>query len=512
MMPDSYGKNRVNQMLSDLSYFLEQLKMYREKKYSGINLEFVDFRHTLESMNPPPLILNDRPPCVTKEDREALVKLIRTDVEGDTLNIVPRCGCGYRTGVEWKNTRCPECTDLVTAITEQPIESRVWLRSPTGVAPLINPTFWLILSRAFTTSKFSPLEWLADRNYIGKDVNTAKFVAESQRLIDAGFQRGYNNLYENFPEYMSKLMAMGYTNREVAEKLRTLLEKYGHLVYSEYLPLPNKIVFLTEKTSVHIYADSNIKHALEAAVIISSIDESDPNLTLRVKETRAIKVVTCLAGYARLQFAKTLGGKPGLFRKEILGSRMKWAGRSVIASISGVHNYEELHLPWGYAVGLFKTHLTNKLKRRGWSSVEIDNFLVRHSTKYHPLLDKLFVELIKETELPGIPCILQRNPSLARGSAQCFFITKIKHDVADVTIGMSVLTLVAPNADFDGDSLNNWIVLDKTMYKYISRLAPHTNVFDLNSVRTTSNTAKLQTPTTETIANYIRHGDARFVA
>lgn len=50
------------------------------------------------------------------------------------------------------------------------------------------------------------------------------------------------------------------------------------------------------------------------------------------------------------------------------------------------------------------------------------------------------------------------------------------------------------------------------MYKYISRLAPHTNVFDLNSVRTTSNTAKLQTPTTETIANYIRHGDARFVA
>lgn len=510
MLHDVHGQ--VSRMLTDLSWFLDQLNAHREKNYSGISLEFIDFSRTLDAMSPPPLILNDRPPCITKEDREALVKLIRTDVEGDTLNIVPRCGCGHYNSIKYKGLRCPECTDLCVPITEQPIESRVWIRSPKGVAPLMNPTFWLILSKALTTSKFSPLDWLADKNYTGKDVNKGKYLVENQRMIDAGFQRGYNNLHANFPQYMNVLLDMGYTNKLVSEKLRGLLENFGHLVYSDYLPLPNKLVFLTEKTSVHIYADSNIKHALEAAVIVSSIDENDPDMSIKVKETRAIKIINCLAGYAALQFTNTLGGKPGLFRKEILGSRMKWAGRSVISSISGVHDYDEIHLPWGYSIGLFKTHLTNKLRKRGWTSVEIDTFLIRHSTKYHPLIEALFKELMAECDLPGLPCILQRNPSLARGSSQCFFITKVKTDVSDITIGMSVLTLVAPNADFDGDSLNNWILLDYTMYKYVARLAPHTNVFDLNSVRTTSNTVKLQTPTTETIYNYIKHGDERFVA
>lgn len=503
---------RVKQMLEDLEYFVQQHEAYKRKNYSGIHLEFIDYRRHMERMDHPPIILNERPPVVTKEDREQLVKLVRTDVEGDTLNIIPRCGCGFYTGMEYKNQRCPECTDLVTAITEQPIESRVWLRSPKGVAPLINPTFWLLVSRALTTSKFSPLDWLADRTYTGKSVGAAKFEIEQNRLLQAGFKRGYNNFHANFYPYMDKLLNMGYTNRVIADKIRKLLELYGDKFFTDYLPLPNKLVFITEKTSVHVYADSNIKHALEAAVIISSIDENDPTTTLKVKETRAIKVVNCLAGYSSLQFSKTLGGKPGLFRKEILGSRMKWAGRSVISSISGPHHYEEIHLPWGYSIGLLKTHITNKLRKRGWSSSEIETYLVGHNSTYSKLLDDIFKELIAETGLMGIPAILQRNPSLARGSSQCFFITKVKTDVTDVTIGMSVLDLVAPNADYDGDQLNNWIILDRTMYKYLSRLAPHTNVFDLNSARTTSNTTKLQTPIVETIANYIRHGDKRFAA
>lgn len=502
---------RVKTMLEDLQYFIDQIKKYKDQKYSGIHLEFVDFRQLLESMSPPPIFLNDRPPCVTKEDREALVKLIRTDVEGDTLNILPRCGCGATFGMRYKNTRCPECTDLVTTVTEQPIESRVWIRSPKGVAPMMNPTFWYMLKKAFSVSKFSPLDWIADRTYTGKDVAKAKYLIEEQRLLDAGFQRGYNNFYKNFATYINVLLDMGYVNKLTIGKVQELLEVSGHLLFTEYLPLPNKLVFLTEKTNVHIYADSNIRHALEAANIIASIDENDPDVQIRVRENRTIKVLNCLASYAELQYGKTLGQKEGLFRKEILGTRMMWAGRSVISSIATAHDYEEIWLPWSYSIGLFKTHLTNKLRKRGWSPVEIDNYLIRHSSVYSPLLDSLFQELIAECDLPGIPCALQRNPSLARGSSQCFFITKIKTDPSVVTISMSVLDLVSCNADFDGDSLNNWIVLDKTMYKYVSRLAPHTNVFDLNSVRTTSNTVKLQTPTTETLHNFILKGDLRWI-
>ena len=93
------------------------------------------------------------------------------------------------------------------------------------------------------------------------------------------------------------------------------------------------------------------------------------------------------------------------------------------------------------------THITNKLLRKGLSPSECEKFLMLHTNKYHPDLDAIFKELIEESPYPGLPIILQRNPSLVRGSAQQFYVTKIKPDPSVNTISLSVLTLAAPNAD-----------------------------------------------------------------
>lgn len=445
-----FKKTKVARMLEDLKIFLTKIYDYQALDLQGIHMEFVDYQEELDRMTVRPIILNDRPPVRTKEDRAQLQKLLRTDIEGDTLNIIPSCSCGKYHKVEHKYRVCEVCHTEVRSITEQAIESNIWIRSPKGVAPLMNPTMWLILKQGLSNNKFSVLDWLVDPRYIPKKLSQAKFAEQSAILTEAGFRRGYNNFYEHHAEYLNKLLSMNYANRQTARHLSDMLEMYGHLLFTTHLPVPNKLVFLTEKSHVDIYADSNMRHALEAAQIIAGIDESDPTMTVSKLEYRTVKVVNCLAEYASLQFGNTLGKKEGIHRKEMFGTRMKFAARSVISSITEPHNYDEIHLPWGYAIGMLKTHLSNKLMKMGMTIVEINRFLMDHVNIYHPLIDQLFKELIEETGLGGLPCVLQRNPTLARGSAQCFFISKVKTDPADITIGMSVLVLAAPNADFDG--------------------------------------------------------------
>ena len=172
-----------------------------------------------------------------------------------------------------------------------------------------------------------------------------------------------------------------------------------------------------------------------------------------VREVRAVKAISQLASYYRTFQQEALRGKYGWFRKHVFGSRLHFTFRAVISSLSERHSYDELHLPWSLSVTAFKIHLTSKLIKRGFTPNQINEFLYEHVLKYHPLLDELFQELVSESPCGGIPVVFQRNPSLARTSAQTLRVTRVKTDVDINTISLSVLVLKGPNADFDGRAL-----------------------------------------------------------
>ena len=82
-------------------------------------------------------------------------------------------------------------------------------------------------------------------------------------------------------------------------------------------------------------------------------------------------------------------------------------------------------------------------------------FINNYARRYHPKLDDIFKELInesvnidKETGIitNGIPCVLIRNPSLARGSALKLRITQVKPDPETLTMSLSILSVVSLNA------------------------------------------------------------------
>ena len=94
-------------------------------------------------------------------------------------------------------------------------------------------------------------------------------------------------------------------------------------------------------------------------------------------------------------------------------------------------------------------HLISKLLKRGFTPNEALRHIHKHTLKYDLLIDEIFQELISEAG-GSIPILLQRNPSLTRGSIQQLKVTKIKTDPNVNTISLSVLILAAFNADFDG--------------------------------------------------------------
>lgn len=410
-------------------------------KTKGVYLQFVNFQEEMSRLTTPPQFVNDID-TTTTAGRERLDNLIRTNYNGDSLSILPSCECCATTGEHLRNTRCPECGTLVTSVTEKPIESTMWIRAPEGVRSLMNPMFWTIITNAFTSSGLSIIEWICLPNY--QAPNDRHGVI--QRLQSFGIQRGWNNFVDNFDSIMDTLFNNFLKpNDPQRRELPLLISLNRHLVFTPYLPVPNRLAFITERTTVGIYADSTIKSAIDAVRTICNIDESYGGTTQLVRENRTVKMIMQLAGYYRDQHKTVIGKKEGWFRKHIFGTLSSYTGRCVISSLSNAHDYEELHIPWSYAISLFSIHLKGKLMRLGHTPKEAGKLLITASSVYDPLVDQLLQELIDEAPFKGIPVIFQRNPSLDRLSAQAFYITKVKKDPNINTVSISTMVLKGPN-------------------------------------------------------------------
>lgn len=410
-----------------------------------IHLELVNHDKIYDSLKYPPILVNDVDVKLA-EEKERLNTLLYTRYEGDTLDVMPSCDCGQLRGQVNANIRCQECGSVCASVTEKPLESMLWIEAPKGVDTLINPMAWLIISKEMTITSCSVLEWLTDPFY---QPPNEKAMLIAKKLEDLDLPRGLNEFYNNFDE----IMRVVFENRLVKgskrhrEDVMQFIRENRKAFFPQHIPIPSRLGFIIETTNTGVYADTSMAQALDAIRTISSIATAITPLRQKSLESRTVKAVKQLASYYRTFFVGSLGQKTGWFRKHVFGSRLHFTGRAVISSLSENHDYEEVHLPWGLAVQLLKVHLSNKLIRRGYTPNQISELFYSYAMTYHEVLDELFRELIEESPYKGIPIILQRNPSLVRGSAQLFYVTKVKSDPLDYTISMSVLTLAAPNAD-----------------------------------------------------------------
>lgn len=466
----------------------------------SVSLDIVDFNEVFRSLSNTPIIINDLSDSSDDEKKE-LKRRIYSKYDSDLLRNIPSCDCGAITGEYNRGIFCEQCNTVVTLSLENDLEPILWLRAPDGVNKLINPMIWSMLIKRFKPSGFNIIHWLCDTTFRPK-VTVPPVVYD---IEESGIQRGYNYFVDNFDSIIAYLFKKVKVKATKVNYLENLLNKNRHKIFSDYIPLPNRTLLVIEENPTGIYMNPALKGVIDAIQTIVSIDNSKKSL--RMRENRTVKTLVGLSEFYETYYRTDLGGKDGLFRQHIYGSRSHFSFRCVATSITAPHEYDEVHIPWSVAVSVFRYHVMNKLLRRGYSIKWAIRLLAQHTRIYNPLLDEIFTELINESPRKGIDVTLCRNPTLARGSIQLVRVTKVKKDPTINTVSFSILIVKPMNCDFDGDELSLTLTLDDVLTSQLRNLDPHKSCFDTDKPFGISENLAIPKTVVATISNWIHSDD-----
>lgn len=470
----------------------------------GIYLRLRNFNADFSKLVDPPIWINQLANA-TEDDREKIRSLIMTRYSGDMISLLPSCPCGATKEEASIEQKCLVCGGTVVSTIENDIQSALWFKQPEGVAKLLNPMVWRWIDDRTTVSGFSLLQWLTDKTY-KSDVKQP--VALLKRFEDERIERGYNNFIANFNKILGIIFDLKqFRIKGEPDALQIALSMYPDSIFADALPLPNKAVFIVEKTNTVTYLDDVTRDALDMIPLMVSIDRDHYEQNTYVKENRTAKVLAKLAAFYKSYFKFNLSGKPGQIRKHLFASRTIFSFRAVISSATGIHKHDEIKVPWGVGLTAFRPHLINKLMRHGMDLNSAIGLLMAHIGKYHPLLDRLLQELITESRDGKIIVCLQRNPSLLKGSAQCVGICAFHKDPGNHTIEVPIGLCVAYNADFDGDELNASIALDNNLADMWYPLRPSFNAFKLDVPYRVAANASICKPVISSLSSWLDSDD-----
>jgi hypothetical protein len=466
----------------------------------AIYQRLVNFNTQFDQLRELPIIINDVVDN-TEEDKERIKEMITTRYNGDMITLLPSCRCGMVKGEFSVGVRCNYCGTTVSSSLEDEIQSSIWFAAPDGVHKLINPHVLLMLKNRFKKSGFSVIQWICDNTYR----STTNQPPVIEKLIASGMVRGYNNFVENYESILEYLFSMKEFQLPKGETdyLKILLAKAGRTVFSDYMPLPNKSILIIEKTNVGTYVDPIIVEGVDAIRMLVSIDNNYYNQQPKAKENRTIKALFKFSDFYEMFYKSNVGSKEGQFRRHIYGSRTNFSCRAVVSSLTGTHAYDEIHVPWGIGITAFRFQLKNKLMKLGMDNNSAIGMLNAHVNKFHPLLNEMLKEFIRECPFKGIPTLIARNPSLKQGSVQSVYVTVFKTDPTDTTIGISILIVKACNADFDGDEMNVSIAVDNYMAKKWEPLRPIHNILELSAPGKISGNIAIPKPLIATTSNWL---------
>ncbi len=162
-----------------------------------------------------------------------------------------------------------------------------------------------------------------------------------------------------------------------------------------------------------------------------------------IDNERRTKPATSISGTTLRSLSSTLKGKQGRFRQNLLGKRVDYSGRSVIA-VGPELNMDECGLPREMAVQLFRPFIAHYLISKKDSNVtsqrQADELIARKDPRVYDAIEQI-------TE--NHPVLLNRAPTLHRLGIQAFRPILIEGKA----IRLHPLVCPGFNADFDGDQM-----------------------------------------------------------
>ena len=156
---------------------------------------------------------------------------------------------------------------------------------------------------------------------------------------------------------------------------------------------------------------------------------------------RRSKPITGAGGRALKSLSHSLKGKQGRFRQNLLGKRVDFSGRSVIAVGPDLKMYQ-CGIPREMAINLFKPFIINEIVNQQLAANQknAEKLIERRDPRIWDVVEKV---------IDGYPVLMNRAPTLHRLGIQAF-LPKL---VEGRAMRLHPLVCTAFNADFDGDQM-----------------------------------------------------------
>lgn len=443
------------------------------------------------------------------DDQDKVNHLLMTVYENsETLSSKPSCDCGKTQG----RFRIGKFCDLCGTMCQEPhnkVKPLLWLKSIQPTHRFLNPTVWLLVSTVLGKKK-DLLRYLCDSRY-NPPIKLQDYIIGIKNDVLGGI-RSYRHVMENLDKILIYCLNHSAFKKDIDKQqtirdLIDLIVNHQDIIFSDYLPIINKKIFVVEETTKGKFvnlASADIVDVVRTWLKLCADIKQSGQVSEKVLDYTMGSILANLADLYKTYINQYLVKKSGTFRKHVYGARSHFTFRCVIVSIPGKHQHDEISAPWCVGVTAFRPHILNKLcNQRGYTYKKAIAKLYRAVKKFDPDIYDILNELIKESPYRGIGCIIQRNPSLMQSSSQRVFITRFTPDPSNMTIGFSALIAKGPNADYDGDELNCTLLLDNQMIDEFKTLQPFFNITDVSKPYEISGNLGLLAPSTSIIANYL---------
>ena len=380
----------------------------------------------------------------------------------DELGFVPKCACGYMSGMYKVDSICPRCGTKCSHQFVNSLNHPTWIGFTEAtyvdkhgqvrpvLGPVLHPIWWSFLKKWTAVSIKAPTK----KNTSFLDIIVDPSLPIHEVLLPLGIDkynhRGFQWLYENADLVLDFFMDNPKLSKKpMAAWMRLFREKYRDMMFTRHLPiLHNSLAPSKNDGPTLVYIDETTKNLMHAVLNLS-------DLVFRVQTTpmHPKRILTAQAKVYRLAFAyyvsilkDKIGGKPAIIRKHNYGSRLHFSARAVIVAQDRSLPMDEIVLPWGIVVTLMKHVILNYLIHKYNYNV-YDAYVLynTHIRKYHPLIDQCLQDYIHDTPNKAIAIKMGRNPTMNYLSMMLLWCRRYYKDPAIEVISINACLSKPPN-------------------------------------------------------------------
>lgn len=448
------------------------------------------------------IILNDM--SYFNKDDWNLVNLVLKSVYNVTecISTKPACDCGKLEGSFNLGKVCKICSTKCKEPHEK-IKPILWLKAIDSNIKFINPMLWIQITRMLD-SKLDYMRYFCDTRY-----NPPKEVP----LVVQGIlrdvlkeERTYQNTMANLHNILIYLANHStFKDKDKQTKIRLLIDyytKYNEDLFSNYLPIINKRLFVVENTPKGIFVNptnANIEDVVKSWLKICS----ETNVSSRRLSNVMGSTMSGLCTLYLKYFKDFVASKTGMFRKHVYGARSHFTFRCIIVSVEGPHEHDAITVPWIVGLTAFRPHVLNKLIKRGYNYRQASNLIFKSVKIFNQEIYDILEELIKEAPDGKIYVQSHRNPSLKQGSSIRVWIKAFNKDPMDYSVKLSALIAKPSNADYDGDELNHIMLLDNNLAEEFATMDVCYSAPDVGKPYSISGNLGMLSPATSLLSSYL---------